>query len=63
MEAWATVVNMGHRHVAAITRLTTQHDIQTSKQVTKIQSMGYYSVDGVGCYESTQRMPLIQAWQ
>lgn len=47
------------RHAAAITKLTAQHDIQTSKEVIKIQSAECSDVDGVGWYERTQRMHLV----
>lgn len=57
MISMETAVNM------ADMLLTTQHDMQTSKQIFKIQSTEYYKVDGAGFYENTQRINLIQAWQ
>lgn len=52
-----TVVN-----IADTLLLITQHDMQTSKPIFKIQSVEYYNVDGVGFYENIQRMNLNQAW-
>ena len=49
-----TAVNM-----ADALLLTTQHDMQTSKPIFKIQSVEYCNVDRAGFYENTQKMNLI----
>lgn len=58
------MVSMGYSceygsHVTAITNLIAQHDMQRSKQVTKIKTTEYSNMDGVGCYENTLMMHLI----